>query len=52
MRSRVSLQQLGKSSRKNTMRTLLLSCVLLCSACANYVTPGGAVRLDDIDRAH
>ena len=47
----VSLLQSGKFSWKYTMRTLLLSCVLLCSACASYVTPSGAVRLDDIDRA-
>lgn len=33
------------------MRVLLLTGVLLCSACASYVTPGGPVRLDDIDRA-
>lgn len=33
------------------MRTLLLSCVLLYSGCASYVTPGGAVRLDEINRA-
>lgn len=33
------------------MRALILSFVLFCSGCASYVTPGGSVRLDDINRA-
>jgi hypothetical protein len=33
------------------MRTLLLALVIVCSGCASYVTPGGPVRLEDINRA-
>ena len=33
------------------MRTLLLALVAVCSGCSSYVTPGGPVRLEDIDRA-
>lgn len=33
------------------MRTLLPAVVLICAGCASYVTPGGAARFDDINRA-
>lgn len=33
------------------MRPLFLLCALLISGCASYVTPGGPVRLNDINRA-
>jgi hypothetical protein len=33
------------------MRVLPAVLLLLCSACASYVTPGGPVRLEDINRA-
>lgn len=33
------------------MRTLLLAVVVVCSGCTSYVTPGGAARFDDINRA-
>ena len=32
------------------MRLVILALVLICSGCASYVTPGAAVRLQDIDR--
>ena len=32
------------------MRRVVLALVLICSGCASYVTPGAAVRLQDIDR--
>lgn len=33
------------------MRICVLAVVLACSGCASYVTPGGPVRLEDINRA-
>jgi hypothetical protein len=33
------------------LRALLFGLVVLCSGCASYVTPGGPVRLADINRA-
>jgi hypothetical protein len=33
------------------MRALFLAVMIVCSGCASYVTPGGPVRLDDINRA-
>jgi hypothetical protein len=33
------------------MRFAVLALILICSGCAAYVTPGAAVRLQDIDRA-
>lgn len=33
------------------MRALLFALLALCSGCASYVTPGGPVHLEDIDRA-
>ncbi|HET8761481.1 MAG TPA: hypothetical protein VFN94_10445 [Nitrospiria bacterium] len=33
------------------MRKLLVAFLILCSGCASYVTPGGPVRLADINRA-
>jgi hypothetical protein len=32
------------------MRIVVFVLMLVCSGCASYVTPGGAVRLQDIDR--
>jgi hypothetical protein len=32
------------------MRLVVLAVILICSGCATYVTPGAAVRLQDIDR--
>jgi hypothetical protein len=32
------------------MRLVVLALVLICAGCASYVTPGAAVRLQDIDR--
>jgi hypothetical protein len=43
--------QLHYVARRKILRTLLIVCVLLCSACASYVTPGGSVHLNDINRS-
>jgi hypothetical protein len=32
------------------MRLVLFALMLICAGCASYVTPGAAVRLQDIDR--
>ena len=36
--------------QKERMKIVVFALILLCTGCASYVTPGAAVRLQDIDR--
>src|SRR5512139_340834 len=41
---------IGHETRGVRMKIVVFALMLICAGCASYVTPGAAVRLQDIDR--